>query len=186
MVLDGTHHLEKGKTDVGTLTFESASYIAGYVTKKMTHKETSCSDKCVHPPLSGRHPEFANMSKKPGIGALYLDTVASALVKAYDTSTFLQLPTVLTHGRRKMPLGRYLNKRLQSKLKETSSYEDPEVISVPKIMLSSVQECIRFHAQGKENVVIKATEVPDSKETIAQKRLNIETRTTIFKGDKKL
>jgi len=54
-----------GHTLLGTLTKESAQYICGYVTKKMTSHED--------PRLGGRHPEFARMSRRPAIGKRWFD-----------------------------------------------------------------------------------------------------------------
>lgn len=58
------HHL------VGDVTFESAQYVAGYVTKKLNGDRASVYD--VVDPVTGevhsRKPPYATMSRKPGIG----------------------------------------------------------------------------------------------------------------------
>lgn len=57
---------KKGFVTIGELTFDSAGYVARYVTKKITG-----------PPAAehyqGRTPEFALMSRMPGIGKPWLD-----------------------------------------------------------------------------------------------------------------
>ena len=55
----------KGHCPIGSLTFESAAYTARYNLKKVTGKE---ADK--H--YAGRLPEFALMSRRPGIGEPWL------------------------------------------------------------------------------------------------------------------
>lgn len=89
-----------GHVFVGTLTAHSASYLAGYVTKKMT----STGDAR----LAGRHPEFARMSLRPGIGAAAMWDVASVIMQ-YRLKT---IPTGLRQGSRILPLGRYLRAKL--------------------------------------------------------------------------
>lgn len=54
----------KGRTTVTEMNFETAAYIARYVTKKMKHP-----DKAAH--YQGRTEEYAAGSRKPGIGAEY-------------------------------------------------------------------------------------------------------------------
>lgn len=100
----------KGHTYVGDLSPQSASYICGYVTKKMTKKDD--------PRLKGRHPEFARMSLRPGIGAYAMLDVASCF--EMDHSVYMEktadVPYVLSYGKRKLPLGRYLRSLLRQNL----------------------------------------------------------------------
>lgn len=100
-----------GHVVVGTLTPESAQYVAGYVTKKLTNKD-----------LSGRglHPQFTRMSLKPGIGAMAMDDVKDVLESEYGQKILFDnqgdVPVVLQHGRSKLPLGRYLRRKLRQSL----------------------------------------------------------------------
>lgn len=100
---------EHGGIDVGSLTAESASYIAGYVTKKMTNER----DPHVKAFLGDRHPEFTRMSLRPGIGADFMHEVAATLLEHDLEKTLEDVPTALSHGRRNLPLGTYLRKKLR-------------------------------------------------------------------------
>lgn len=93
-----------GHVMVARLEMKSAQYIAGYVTKKMTSRD--------HPGLYGRHPEFARMSLRPGIGANAMHDVASVLMQ-YGLENKGDVPPALRFGSRIMPLGRYLRSRLR-------------------------------------------------------------------------
>lgn len=96
----------KGLVDLAPLEPGSANYVAGYVTKKLT--------KAGDPRLEGRHPEFARMSNRPGIGAGFMDEIASTLMELevdYD-----DVPDAIGMGKKKYPLGRYLKKRLRQRV----------------------------------------------------------------------
>lgn len=98
-----------GFTSVGFLTVASASYVAGYVTKKMTGKD---DDR-----LQGRYPEFARMSLRPGIGAHAIKDVAAALQSkaGWDfIAAQSDVPSVLQSCGKFLPLGRYLRQRLRA------------------------------------------------------------------------
>lgn len=90
-----------GNVYLGTME-KAASYICGYVVKKMTRRDD--------PRLQGRYPEFARMSLKPGIGAYAMDDVASEMMQwklDYDV-------TSINYGKSTVkPLGSYLTKRLR-------------------------------------------------------------------------
>lgn len=55
-----------GRTEIGEVSFESAAYVARYVTKKVTGERSE-----VH--YAGRKPEYTTMSRRPGIGKAWLD-----------------------------------------------------------------------------------------------------------------
>lgn len=94
-----------GNILLGTLEERSAQYIAGYVMKKMT----STDDVRLH----GRHPEFARMSLRPGIGGYAVEDIANALVGIPLDG---DVPSGLRHGSKVLPLGRYLKRRLRVQL----------------------------------------------------------------------
>lgn len=60
---------QKGIVWVGAVTFESAAYVASYVTKKITGEKAA-----EH--YRGRVPEYATMSRRPGITRGYYDRFA--------------------------------------------------------------------------------------------------------------
>jgi hypothetical protein len=110
----------------GQLTPESAQYIAGYVTKKLTSHDDER--------LEGRHPEFARMSNRPGIGAGMMDEMASELLK-YPLDDLEDVPGALRHGSRLLPLGRYLKGRLRERIGRDKK--------APKIVLEKAIEKMR-------------------------------------------
>lgn len=101
----------------GTFSQDSAQYVAGYVTKKCVKKDD----------LSGRIPEFALMSRRPGIGFDALNDVA-ALMQKKEFRDYIGLrgdvPEGLIHGRSFLPFGRYLRTKLREMM--NTAY-DPEV-----------------------------------------------------------
>lgn len=90
---------------------ERAQYIAGYVVKKLTKPD--------NPRLKGKHPEFMRSSRMGvgGIGATYMPNVS----KVFLTNEYIReeiheagdVPSVLKHSGRLLPLGRYLRNRLR-------------------------------------------------------------------------
>lgn len=100
-----------GIVDIGTLTLQSAQYVAGYVTKKMTKDDD--------PRLNGRYPEFARMSLKPGIGADAMADVATDFWEPLGQEYIYRtgdVPMSINHGKKALPLGRYLRQKLRDEL----------------------------------------------------------------------
>lgn len=88
----------------------TARYVAGYTVKKMTKP----GDFRLH----NRHPEFARMSNRPGLGAHAIqklaDTIKSTGVGMVQLpSGRLDVPTVLVIGKERIHLGRYLTNKLR-------------------------------------------------------------------------
>jgi len=124
---DPKHHYavertwDYGYSYTGELTLHSAQYIAGYVTKKLT----ATND----PRLNGRYPEFARMSLRPGIGAPGLSQVAAALQNKHgwdEITRTADVPGMLRHGGRTMPLGRYMRLRLRQEMNFTELTQSEE------------------------------------------------------------
>lgn len=63
----------QGYVIIGEVNFDTCSYVARYVTKKMKGKK---ADEHYH----GRAPEFSQMSRRPGIGATFWDTYKSDIL----------------------------------------------------------------------------------------------------------
>lgn len=91
----------KGHVDMRQLSTELAAYVAGYVCKKMVHKED--------PRLQGRHPEFKRAS--PGIGASCVSSIAASL-----PSTVRDVPSVVRVSGQLLPMGRYMQERVRMAL----------------------------------------------------------------------
>lgn len=104
----------KGHVFLGTATVESMQYVAGYVTKKMTKKDTNrftpvaFNGECYQKVF----PEFAKGSTRPGLAAGFVPL----LLDKFYASQLNELPTTLNHNGRIMPLGRYLKGKLNEEI----------------------------------------------------------------------
>lgn len=164
-----------GHTMCGDLTFESAAYIAGYVTKKLTAKDD--------PRLPyGHHPEFARMSLRPGIGAGSISKIAEALQTRAGWDEITQsgdVPSMLRHGSRKLPLGRYLRRKLREEMNFENVNAPPEVLYRQSVEMSDL---LKTHLLVEEGGSLASA----LREANAQKILNLETRSKIYAQRKTL
>lgn len=129
----------------GILTGESAQYIAGYVTKKMT--------KVDDPRLGDRHPEFSRMSRQPGIGANFASNVAATLEQFNLDQSQDDVPVALRHGKKLLPLGRYLRDQVRVALgKEKGASEKAKAAYA--IEMLSVQQAAKDQETGSKEILI--------------------------------
>lgn len=159
----------KGFASVGSLTVQSAAYVAGYVTKKMTSKED--------PRLKGRYPEFARISTHPGLGGDAMWDVASTLLE-FELEGRGDVPLALRHGSRVMPLGRYLTRRLRRFVGHAEE-APPETIALASAELQGVRDIAFAPTVPRQSrgFLYKALAV----EANDQKYLQLEARQSIFK-----
>jgi len=132
-----------GHVHCGDLSTKSAAYIAGYVTKKMT----SADD----PRLKGRHPEFARMSLRPGIGALSLQPIVDVMTTdagANELNKTGDVPSVIRHNQKKWPLGRYLKKKLRQMYGFEEDKTPQEKIDQWHEEMCGVHEEAQAHPEG--------------------------------------
>lgn len=131
----------KGLIDNAYLTPDSAAYIAGYVAKKMTAADD--------PRLNGRHPEFARMSRRPGIGVSALHELASMLLELEEFGRVqTDVPVSLQFGGRHRPLGRTLRIKLREMIGR-GPHAPPEVLEKQKEELSLVREALIHLTRGE-------------------------------------
>lgn len=148
---------------LGSLEHESAQYLAGYVTKKMTRKD---DDR-----LYGRHPEFARMSLRPGIGYSAMHEVASQIMEFDLVEREGDVPVTLRFGNRIMPIGRYLARSLRELVGEDKN--------APQIALDRMDEemySLRLAARSN-GTTFKAEIVKAADQAV----LNMESRQRIYK-----
>lgn len=113
--LDGRSGLVKkswkyGNVLVDGCSLESISYIAGYVTKKLTKDERE---------LKGLPPEFTRMSLRPGIGAGAVKDIARVLRSDAGLGFVKEtgdVPHALRNGSKIVPIGRYLRGKIRNVL----------------------------------------------------------------------
>lgn len=114
----------KGNIFLGTLTPDSASYVCGYINKKLTNssdfRQSGYTGLTNAQKLNGRHPEFGLMSLKPGLASYVSDNIVSRLTH-YGLLDYDDVPRVASHGAKSFPLGRYISDKVHEKLNHSLS-----------------------------------------------------------------
>jgi hypothetical protein len=200
-----------GATLNGTLTKDSASYIAGYVTKKMTSKEHDLQvkrskltrklakthgkesrenlKKAIHEVekqeqrLQGRQPEFGRMSNRPGIGADAMDYLVDVLESDYGVEAITDdVPDVLCTDGKKMPLGRYLKEQLRTRMGLSEKGCPEEVLR--KMRDESIAQANEiWHKKGCPN---ETSQKEILLEENRQKVKNLEKRFKIYESKRRI
>ncbi|AZL83015.1 replication initiator protein [Apis mellifera associated microvirus 41] len=153
-----------GDVDLGSVTVESAQYCAGYTVKKMTQADDFR--------LLGRHPEFARMSlKNGGIGSGFMKLVAEKMMSLGLDKRQVDVPSSLAHGRKELPLGRYLMRTLRKELGRDAS-TPAEVLEAIALELRPLREAAFNNSRSFKKEVVNAGN---------QKVLNMETKAKIHK-----
>lgn len=155
----------KGNIYLGTLEADSAQYVAGYVTKKMTRRD--------HPWLKGRDPEFARMSNRPGIAAGFMWDAASAHLQFNLEHREADVPVSLRHGSKQRPLGRYLRKKYRTYIGKDEK--------TPQVILDALKEELRPLQEAAFNASKPFAQ--QLKEAQAQSLVNLEGKSKL-KGKK--
>jgi len=86
------------------------AYVAHYTTKKWLQKST--------PALAGRPPEFARMSRKPGIGVPFLPAVVASMQTRTGSAAIAngELPNVARIEGKQYPLDRFMMEKMREGL----------------------------------------------------------------------
>lgn len=136
--------------------------------------------------LGDRHPEFARMSLRPGLGANYLHDLASVLMEFDLVDTQGDVPSSLRHGKRLMPLGRYLRRKLRTYIGMEEKAPQHVLDALKAETLQTVQEYTGVDASTiwpqLRSTFVKNALVDASHQAF----LNSQTRRAIFDGKKRL
>lgn len=160
---------QKGMIHVGEATRESMQYVAGYVAKKLSSERDM--HYAGHPLL---FPEFARMSRRPGLGRDALPFVAAAYNDsegARDVVKRGDVPDTLRVGGKKLPLGRYLKTKLGDDLgysAEALSAQRLSAYAEKMLPLLSTQALRDIFAQEREQ---------SARNTLARYQLNSSRKT---------
>lgn len=162
----------QGFTHTAEFNEQTAQYVSGYVVKKLT----DASD----PRLSGKSPEFALMSRRPGIGSSAMKVIAEAL-KTTGGQIYmrqnLDVPNTLSLGRRSIPLGRFLLNKLRLEVGMT-----PDDIQNAKDTIAEKQTAELFDLWlAAKKADPNASRRDTYLESVLQKIRNTESRALIFK-----
>lgn len=155
----------------------TAQYVSGYVTKKLSKPDDPRL-------LPGQLPEFARMSRRPGLGKEAMRLIAGELsrsgyldrIEGGDVPRFLQL------GKRRIPLGRFLLRALRECVGFSVEYVDQ--LKSKGVYDQSLELSALLSAAIADSPSATARSV--YLESVHQKILQTEARARLFKRQEKL
>lgn len=133
----------KGIIHNGTLTPNSAAYVAGYVTKKLTTDENIA-----------RPEPFARMSLRPGIGFGTVHEAASSILTAQADLGMVDVPVALRHGEKMLPLGPAYRRKLREAIGRPKQAPD-EVVLALQAKVQDVLLASRSSTEGISKLVAR-------------------------------
>lgn len=130
---------------------ESAAYISGYVTKKLSSKEVS---EC------GGVKEFQRMSLRPGIGAVAMENVVKGIQSLVEPSKLWKgdVPSVLRYSGKLWPIGRYLRRKIREGLGRDPDTPKSVVEEFRKQMQGLLASYVETAASEEERRFLKGLE----------------------------
>lgn len=153
-----------GNIHMAELNNLTAQYICGYVTKKMNKRDDVR--------LEGRHPEFARMSLRPGIGAPAIKVLKNSVAPNGDVTLMKargDVPESIRSAGKMYPLGRYLRGKLRESIGWEPTQPQEHGRAITAAYLSRTPEEIAAHEAKREQDYTRA-----------------ETRLKLDKGKKRL
>ena len=154
-----------GFTYTGTLTPESAAYVAGYVMKKTKYDKDMYEELAIHP-------EFSRMSNRPGIGHAVVDYLAKSLKKWPEGLTeYGDVPFSVKYGKRNLPLGGYLREKLRWALdmdRTEQEYYDDETGEITTKVKWHAKEEYKAARQAEMQALQKNPEIAHKMDKDAQ------------------
>lgn len=107
--------------------------------------------------LKGRHPEFARMSLRPGIGGDFVPDIASSLMDFNLEKRIQDVPLSLAHGKGQWPIGRYLRRQLRQQIgREPGTPES--ALAQAKAKLLPVRESAFANSRSFSKEIVKENE----------------------------
>ncbi len=155
---------KRGFVQVCELNPATAQYLVGYTVKKLTHSDDFR--------LEGRHPEFARMSNRPGIGR----KAAKVIAESYKANFGGEVPDeikVRISGR-EYGIGRYLSQ----KVRKDAGLSEDEILQIKARLTGARQEemsAVREIAWLSGETVVAELAALD-----AGKAASLEARTKIY------
>lgn len=150
----------------GTAESDSFQYVAGYTIKKMTH----ASDLR----LNGRNPEFTRSSRRPGIGFDMVPEIASTLLTFNLETTETDVPVSLRHGKKQLPLGRYMRRKIRQHIGKDANAPD-QVLDAAQAELQAVRQAA-FNDSASFKETLKAVNKGQTDRVEARARIHKQKR----------